>query len=110
MIADGVPYGQAMRAIHRRALAEGKRHWLVPELGYFHKKLHLLEAIGKLSWSLGYDSLAIYLGKKKVMRESQKGVFEVHQDFLAMVLLRWDVGGGDPGVAHGLCETIPKSV
>ncbi|KAK3269521.1 hypothetical protein CYMTET_22039 [Cymbomonas tetramitiformis] len=85
MIADGVPYGQAMRAIHRRALAEGKRHWLVPELGHFHKKLHLLEAIGKLSWSLGYDSLAIYLGKKKVMRESQKGVFEVHQDFLAMV-------------------------
>ncbi|KAK3258243.1 hypothetical protein CYMTET_32705 [Cymbomonas tetramitiformis] len=68
-----------------RWLRASKRHWLVPELGHFHKKLHLLEAIGKLSWSLGYDSLAIYLGKKKVMRESQKGVFEVHQEFLAMV-------------------------
>ncbi|KAK3233536.1 hypothetical protein CYMTET_56178 [Cymbomonas tetramitiformis] len=89
------------------ALEHGKRHWLVPYPGLFHVYWHYLESIMKLGWELGFASLAEILGRKKVRRDAQKGVMEVHHDFLhvvtmgmwAAVIVEWErhvnAGNGD---------------
>ncbi|KAK3279585.1 hypothetical protein CYMTET_12538 [Cymbomonas tetramitiformis] len=89
------------------ALEHGKRHWRVPYPGLFHVYWHYLESIMKLGWELGFASLAEILGRKKVRRDAQKGVMEVHHDFLhvvtmgmwAAVIVEWErhvnAGNGD---------------
>jgi hypothetical protein len=83
--ADGVPYHQAQREIQRYALELGEAHWMRPDLGLFHGQWHVLEALSRYMYNIGYASLAELCGRTKVVKDCTKGGFECNDAFMFIV-------------------------